>query len=456
MRPKRSAYVLCLCILFLVTEICSADVSVNVPLGNWSYDALDKLVSLGLVQSAIFSAKPFTRLEMARLTIEARSALEKQKDHLGASATRIAHELVQRLRKEFNAEIQEIEGTTKVSFYLKPFEDLYATYYHSTEDFAFEYDKGREFCDGSSFKAGFSAHAALFRHLAFYFNPEFRYSKGEFPSEDYKVSLLEGYGKLELWNIELEVGRDSLWWGPGRHGALILTDNVRPFDLIKISNPRPVVLPWIFKYLGLFKFQGFYTKLEGNRYIPKPELMGFRVDIKPFPFLELGASRTIILGGEGDNAPKGVSELSFTDWLKLLSGQNISGSLDTDQIAGVDATLHINNLDNFVRVLKTLDIWGQLYGEDEAASLPSRNGFVLGMRLGDIFLTGRTNLVIEHADNVINGYPNFWYNHHVYKSGYTYYKRIMGHEMGSEARDTYVSLEHYLRPDLIAWLSYDY
>lgn len=461
MKGRREVCFFSVCIglvgLLVLSRICFAEVSVNIPLGHWSYGALDKLASVGLINSGLLTTRPFTRLEMARLVREAQANFLRSKDKGDASWDNIVSGVLGRLQEELRTELEEFQVGTSVSTYVKPLENVYATFYSSDEEFSFEYDKGREYSDGISFKAGASAHAVLFNHLGFYINPEFRYSDGQFASGDYRVSLVEGYGKLEWWNIELEAGRDSLWWGPGHHGSLILTDNARPFELIKISNPRPVLLPWFLRYMGLFKFVAFWTKLEGNRYVPEAEFMGMRVNIKPFTFLELGASRTILLGGRGPAAPKGAEDLSLGEWWKQLVGKELSTTreLDTDQIGGFDFLIHLN-VDKYFRKLRTLDIWGELYGEDEAASLPSKNGFVLGMKLGDIFLTGQTNLVIEHADNVINQYPSTWYNHSVYKSGYTYYKRIMGHDMGSDARDTFISLEHYLRPELILKLGYDY
>lgn len=454
MKPHKVLLIFLSVALFSCIPTSNAEVSVNVPVGHWPYNAIDKLTSLGLIKSHMLTTRPVTRLEMARLVREGKSNFDAKIDTLGPGPNNIAKSILSRLESEFDPEIQVLTGTAKTSTYLKPLEDTYLSYHHSKEGFSFENDRGREYSDGSSFKAGLSSHGILFKHFGFYINPEFRYSNEQFGDRDYRLSLMEGYGKLEWYNIELEMGRDSMWWGPGRHGSLILTDNAKPFDLIKISNPKPVVLPWLLRHLGLVRFNAFWAKLERSRYVPEPEFMGFRLDVKPFPFLELGASRTILLGGKGDKAAKGVADLSFSDWLKLLGGQNLGGSLDTDQIAGMDAVLHLEDIYRFLPIFNTLDLWGELYGEDEAAHLPSRNGFVLGIRLGDLFLTGRTNLFIEHADNVIHGHPNFWYNHHVYKSGYTYYGRIMGHEMGSEARDTMVGIEHYLKPDIIVTLNY--
>ncbi len=58
--------------LFLfLTSTSIAKVSVNVPLGHWSYGAIDKLKGLGLIQSEIRGTRPWTRLETARLILEA-------------------------------------------------------------------------------------------------------------------------------------------------------------------------------------------------------------------------------------------------------------------------------------------------------------------------------------------------------------------------------------------------
>jgi len=447
-----------LAFLFLATR-ANATVSVNVPIGHWSYSAVEKLTSLGLINSSMPGTKPFTRLEMARLAQEAGSAFESDTapGRPGALSGRreIIRGILSRLKAEFGAELSELRGNSKTTTYFKPLEDVYVRYLNSNEDFYIENDKGQTYSDGSNVRAGFSSHGVIANHLAFYLNPEFRYSKGQFSGNDSRVTLLEGYGKLEGFNLELEAGRDSLWWGTGFHGSLIMTDNAKPFDLIKLSNPTPVLLPWVFKYLGLFKFVAFWTQLEKDRYIPDAELMGFRVDIKPFPFLDIGASRTIMLGGKGPQAPKGVSELSMGDWIKVLSGRNISGELNTNQIAGLDARFHFPFLDRWTSLLKSVDVWGELYGEDQAGEFPSRDGYVMGMRLGDILLTGKTDLILEYATNVVEKYPNIWYTHSVYRTGYRYYGRVMGHDMGSEARDFFVRLEHYLTADFILGLDYN-
>ena len=452
-------FIILITISFLfLTPPASAKVSVNVPLGHWGYDAIGKLKALGFIHSDMRGTRPWTRLEMARLIAEAQEKFETmsaaEEESSSNSRSQLIKAIFNRLKGEFRASLEEVGMTGGVSSYIKPLEDVYLHYFNDNNDFNLENDKGQELADGSNLRLGLSTYGVFFSHLAYYFNPEYRYSENQFGGDDSEFALQEGYGKLEFFNIELLAGRDTLWWGTGHHGSMILTDNARAFDMIKISTPKPVVLPWIFRYLGLFKFQWFWTELEKDRVIPNPELMGFRFNIKPLPFLEIGLARTYMLGGKGSGV-KGIGDLTFSDWMKLLFSGNNEGDLNTNEIGGLDAALFFDNIDRWVPVLKSVEIWGELYGEDEAGGFPSHIGWVAGLKLGDIFLTGRTDLTVEYADDVISGQPDLWYNHSVYQSGYRYEGEVMGHNMDTDARDLFIRLDHYLFLDWILGLDYN-
>jgi hypothetical protein len=449
--------IVALSFLFL-TPSAVAKVSVNVPLGHWSYDAIDKLKSLGFIHSDMRSTRPWTRMEMGRLILEADEKFQESSNSEEEGKSKGRNEIIKaildRLKGEFKADIDEVSAASGVSSYLKPIEDVYFHYFYGNHDFDLENDKGQKLGEDSNIRLGFSAHGALWSHIGFYLNPEYRYSDGQFGGNDHELKIFEGYAKLEFFNVEIEAGKDTMWWGPGRHGSMILTDNAQPLKLVKLSNPKPVVLPWIFKYLGLFKFQWFWTELERNRAVPNAEFMGFRLNIKPAPFLELGASRTYQLGGRGSGV-KGISDLTFSDWVQIIFEGNAGGDLDVNQIAGIDGTLYLNNLDQWLRVIKSIEIWGEYYGEDEAGYWIADIGWVAGVKLGDLFLMGRIDLIFEYADNIDPDEGPLWYNNSIYQSGYRYKGEVMGHNMDTEARDYFVRLENYLSPDLILGLDYN-
>ena len=434
-----------------------AAVSVNVPIGDWSYSAVEKLAALGLIESDMRATRPYTRLEMARLTLEARNRFDSiratAKEAISGERALIIEAILGRLEREFSADLGELSGAGP-STCIKPLKNVYLSYLYGNHDFKLENTKGEQFGDASNARVGLSSYGVFFSHLAYYLNPEYRYAKSQFSGESQQVELFEGYGKLEFFNIELEAGRDTLWWGPGVHGSLLLTDNAQPLNLIKLSNPDPVVLPWIFKYLGSIKFAAFWTELGDNGDVHQPELMGLRFDLKPLPLLEIGLARTWMLNGRGSGV-KGATDLSFNDWMDILFKGNSEGELDVDQRAGLDAILRIPDVDRWLSLMKTFELWSEFYGEDEAGHLPSKWAYVVGAKFGDLFLTGKTDLILEYANDVINGKPGLWYSNQHYPQGYTYKGDILGHNMGSDARDYIVRLEQYLSPDLVLGLDYN-
>lgn len=406
-----------------------------------------------MIDSALVGTRPFSRLEMAWFIGEALTNHENK-----SIDNKIVSRLLSRLKEEFHdelAKLKYIEGSSADSFF-KPLEDPYIRFVYGDKRFELENRRGDVFSPFSNYRLGFSTRAKLWDHVSLYLHPELRYQKygeeWEIDKQEWEVDLevIEGYVKLTFFNLEIEVGRDSLWWGPGRHGSWLLSNNAKPFDMIKLSNPRSVLLPWWFECLGPVKFVTFLTELEEDRAVPGAKLFGLRLNLKPHPILEIGISRTIMLGGEGREATK------FGDYWKVFwaTEENRPGKLDNNQLGGIDFSLKLP-LDKLLPLASSLTLYGDIAGEDEAEGLPSRTAYLGGLYLGNLFLTGRTDLRVEYANNHIPGHPDYWYNHHVYKSGYSYDGRIIGHHMGSDADDIFVKLSHYLTEDLLLGLAFD-
>jgi hypothetical protein len=301
--------------------------------------------------------------------------------------------------------------------------------------------RGDVFQGGSNYRAGFASRGTFLDTFAYYLHPEYAGAA----EGDNDVDLIEGYGKAQLGALELEAGRDSLWWGPGHHGSILMSNNARPFDMLKLSNPRPILLPWIFRALGPVKAEWFLARLEGDRDFPHANLSGARVNFKPHPLVELGASRVVMFGGHGQ--PK----QDFFDYLKPLAA--LSEESANNQLAGFDGSVLIPLPTN--RLLRSVKLYGDAAGEDEAGFVPTKWGDLVGVQFNDIFKTGRTDFRIEYADDIVPGYPSVFYTHSLYTSGYTYEGRVIGHHMGPESRDLFMQVSHYLRDDLILDVAYD-
>ncbi len=422
----------------------AGSVSTNVPLGHWSYDAVEKLANYRLIDGAMLTTKPLTRLEMARHVAEARDALAMIDD-----APEVLTAIVERLTQEYQGELMlmgALDGVYNGATSLKPVEDPYVKYLYATKKPDLENRRGDVFQRGSNFRAGLASRGTLFDTFAFYLHPEYAGAV----EDDSEARLVEGYGKVGLGPLELEAGRDSLWWGPGHHGAMIMSNNARPFDMLKITNAEPILLPWIFRAVGPIRVEWFLARLEANRDYPHANLTGLRVNIKPHPWVELGASRVSLFGGHG------MAPLDFFDYFKPFfttgrQGEEITNT--QDQIAGLDGSLLIPLPKN--GLLRTVKFYADAAGEDAGGIMPYKWGEVFGVQFNDILKTGRTDLRIEYANDIVPGFPGVWYTHTVYTSGYTYEGRVIGHHMGPESRDLFVQLSHYLTNDLIVDAAYD-
>lgn len=311
---------------------------------------------------------------------------------------------------------------------------------------------GEYFFDGINYQLEMRSWIGLGRFLTLNINPKLI---GWYDNDDTNQFIFkEANGKFTLSNIELEVGRDSLWWGPGYHGALLLSNNAFPFDMIKLGSAEPFQLPWIFDRLGYFNITSFLTRLEEDRDFSRTKLAGLRIELSPTPSLEFGLSRVIMFGG------RGRPSLKPSDWLKIFttsdSAEHIDSPINGNQIASVDFS-YIYMPQGGYRPLTDLKIYGEIGFEDSSGRrTPTGRGYLFGLLIDEPLWLKSTDLRLEWASTSNNArYATAWYTHGLYTSGYTYKGNIIGHHMGSDARDIFVRVTRYLANWLQIGLQYD-
>jgi hypothetical protein len=248
--------------------------------------------------------------------------------------------------------------------------------------------------------------------------------------------LKKGYGVLGFSWIDIVVGRDSQWWGPGHHGALLLSNNAEPLTMIKFTGPGPQVLPWILKYLGPFQYNIFVSQLEKDRSDhPRPYFWGMRFDFKPHRSIEIGLERTALLGGQGRPTDAGT-------WLNSLFGSHEQDAENPgDQLFSMDVKLTLPF------TWQPMQFYWERAGEEgrqENARLPYKIANIYGLYLPSLFGFERIDLRAEYAETEVNEQPYVWYTHGVYTAGYTYQGMIMGHHMGTESNDLFLGLSCFI------------
>jgi hypothetical protein len=196
-------------------------------------------------------------------------------------------------------------------------------------------DYGRPYQEGWNQIAGFSARAEQGR-FSYFFRGEYQHAPDAPP---YSLAarqviaqadatplpaavvvpatnmfrVLDAYAGLTLRSNFVSVGKQSLYWGPGKGGAMIMSDNSVPFYVARLDRVTPFKLPSVFKYLGLFRYDAFFGQLVNHSFPPRAYMHGEKISLKPTENLELGFSRTAVFAGEG------VSPLTFGVFWKSLT-----------------------------------------------------------------------------------------------------------------------------------------
>lgn len=431
----------------------AAPASSPVPLDSWVYPALDKLAGLGLITSSIQGMRPIARLEAARQVREA----DEQSSAEGAPP--VVYELLARLEVELEAELTRLREAGEEKSYFQPLRTTELSYIYRDGDDAFypgnnarqfplnTNNFGIDYGEGHNAQLTFESEANLGGWLSLSARPLYEVQENGADG----LHLLTGRAALGLGPFEFSAGRQALWWGQGRHGTLLLSNNAEPLDMLRVNNPSPVLLPWIFRFLGPFRFDIFVSELEEDRVVPEPYFGGVRLAFKPLPWLELGGSRTVIFGGEGR------PEIKLDDFLVIVGGENLEEGDTSNSLADLNGRITLPFLWN-------AQLYGEWGGEDEgkAFDLPPylvARAWLAGLYLPQIEPGGRLSFRFEYtdlADLRQRDSRSPWYRHSVYGSGYTYEEKIMGHHAGPDTEDYFFELKAYMPYGLTLGLEYDY
>ena len=409
----------------VVLVAASAEASTYIGVGDEIYNILARLEAEGVIKSGLLNTKPISRKEAIRLLSEA----EKNSEGRSEFVKELVRELRERIRPE-ESEAGVIRPLDIVyGKYIRTNADVRTLTYGATREReqAFNRNNDGDLYDrGANYRAGFTSGVEDLGRFSFYLNPEYRASE-----DDNDLVLKRAYGVFDFgW--DLVGGKDLQWWGPGYNGAILLSSNAEPFTMVRITNPVSEPLPWIFKYLGPFKFTFFATRLEKERNdFSEPYLWGMRFDFKPNPIIEIGLERTALLGGHG--RPEGLKT-----WIDSFIGRDEHGADPNHQIGDQRAGYDLKLTLPFKQ--QPLQVYWEGDGEDSRHVLPYKLAYLSGIYMPRVLIFERISLRAEYASTHVRGEPNVWYTHGTYTAGYTYKGMIIGHHMGTDSRDVFFEL----------------
>jgi hypothetical protein len=269
------------------------------------------------------------------------------------------------------------------------------------------------------------------------------------------MTLLKAYLRLRLRPLELQIGRDNLFWGKGSSGLLGFSGNTRPFDFVKLSNADPFRPPWIFRYLGSMGIVFFFARMDDHRPdYDHPYLSGLHVNMEPKKWLEIGVYRWMLFGGEGAPTPDFIDFL--TDFFLIRPG-NLQHRSPINNGAGMNVEIRLPHL-------RGIKVYTDIYWED--TDRLARFGFFslihfpflpyrfnrdtaskLGFSIPNVLPDGKFEIEGEHVRSAI-----IVYRHHIFRGGFTFKRRLLGHDLGPSAQAGYVRLSSQVNPSLrLTW-----
>ena len=437
-----------------------------VPLDSWIYPAIDRLAAMGYIDTAFEGMRPWTRMECAKLVQEA-----EEKARIGGAIDDIADQLVDELSGEFAVEKGRVGGARNLGGSV---DSVYARLtaisgpvltdgYHFGQTII--NDDGRPYEKGFNAVTGFTAHAEA-GPLAFFVRGEYQHAPPGgvlpdsarqligavdfLPSEPPAVAaaainrfrVLDAYVAANLDDWQISVGKQSIWWGPGDGGPMLLSNNAEPIDMIRVSRVSPRELPSVFHFLGPARMEFFFGQLSGQEFLfspsglagqftrslePQPYIHGQKISFRPTPNLEFGFSRTTIYGGPG--FPMTFGNLGRT----LFSTRNtFAGDVRKpgDRRSGFDFSYRVPGLRNW------LTVYADGFNEDQFSPVAYADRAVwrTGMYVPHVPFLRRLELRAEgvYSDNPIGGAvgPGYYYFNATWRSGYTENGNLIGSWIG--------------------------
>ena len=449
-----------------------------VPLDSWVYSIFERLAALRYVNSAILGLKPWTRMECARLAEEAAESLQT-----AASPNAEAAGLIARLQGEFAYETGLLSGGHNLTANV---ESVYARAvsisgpaltdsYHFGQTVA--YDFGRPYEEGMNGQVGGSFDAAT-GPLVIYMRAEYQHApaapaysdsiqnfithadgvpisevpSGAVPTTN-QLQFLDSYAAVDIHNWQLVVGRQSLDWAPAAD-SMMWSDNIEPVTMIRLVNPEPFLLPGFLRHLGPVRVDQFFGRLDGRPYVPNPFVYGQKINVKLFPFLELGLARRSMLGGAGSgNGNQFTTGNVIHSFFGLATGGTTlsPGSVPGDNESEMDWTFYVPKVRNYIV------LYGDAYAEDDILPIqnPVRNPWHPGIYITRIPGIPKLDLHLEGVSTEQpgrialvgggnEGMFNYWNQN--YPDGNTNDSYLIGNAVGRDGRSIQSWLTYWISP----------
>ena len=406
---------------FLVVSAVNATPDAVFHFDAWVNSALEQLATDGVTGGFHRHTRPHTRRQIAEVIRQARRRLASGR----SKPSPITMELLEKLQCEFAPELALLSGQddggglrARGTIQLRSRRD--SSELGPVYEGAIIYDAG--------------AWMTLYQEFEVANLPEKYPIHGKTASKrlkswrgDFSADFKRVYLRFPISKFELLIGRDQLFWGTGFRGAVGISDNSPPFDLILLTGK-----------FGKIRGTSFAAQLdqiwhdeEPRRYLASRYLAGHRLDYQINDRVEVGVSELILYGGE----TQGVEWQYFNPILPYYASQY---NADKD-----DNVMFL--FEGAVRPVDGLRLYGEFLMDDVhyvKANDPNAVAWLTGLEWNRTLESRRLGIRTEYAR------VNRWaYTHLVQENQFTHFGSIIGHEIGVDADISYLEGNYLINAD---------
>lgn len=474
--------------------------STYVPMDNWVYPALDRLHSMGYLDTAFMGLRPWTRLSIAHM-------LQATADKIDANPNDTeARDIYLALVDEFARDEEGLYGQRSVH---SEFDSVYSIFrpiigtplndsYHLGQTIVNDY--GRPYQEGFNNYAGFSGRAEAGR-FSLYFRGEYQHAPSatgySLPLATYLSNIVDGIPiatnpvqdtiplgpissannfrilevslQYHILGHEISFGRNDQWLGPALGGVMSWSTNSEAPYAFEINRIEPLRVPVLSRFIGPMRYEFFVGSLQGHTYPNAPWTHMEKFSFKPYKDLEFGFIRTAIWGGDDHGCLDSSTGLIVpckqpitlhTFFKSFFSFRNVPYA---DKYSRNDPGARFGNFD-FDWRLPFLSNWLTLYTDsivhDDVNPLgaPRRAGVRPGIYLSHFPVLTHLDMRVEgvSTDPVSNSNANgqFLYYETIQRQGPTYKGYLFADNFGRDAKGGQAWLTYHLSPNEWAQFSY--
>ncbi len=460
--------------------------SAYIPVDSWMYPALLRLYSMGFLDTAFLSMRPYTRRSTLHMLLQTESDVRNSGNE---EALRLLNGLEDALSDEPD------NGATQPRGLVYGLESVYAGVrqtggpvlrdsYHVGQTFANDY--GRPYSTGFNSYNGFSTllekgffslyvraeyqHAPKYTGYTFAqantlsqideidYNgsnrPNSTIQEGIQPSQN-NFRILEANASAHLYGHEISFGKSDAWLGPGLGGAMNWSNNAENMYSFRINRVEPLWIPGVSRIFGNIRYDFFIGSLKGHTYPNSPWAHAETLSMQPFRDFQLSLTRSILFGG------KGFQPVTFGTFLKgffstsdVPSSQKYSRDNPGARFSTVTAVWRLP----FLR--RNVTVYTDSITHDDVFpfTAPRRAGWRPGIYISQLPFAPKLDLRVEATytdfptNRSQNGTGQYW--EVIQRQGYTQKGFMIGDWIGREGKGGNATLTYHLSPS--EWVSFSY